>query len=595
MVYCGFLKNESNLPKPESINTTNRNFHDNELLAKRSYCGFQPPDDRLISGTSTAIDQFPWIVHALFTDDIVITKNSVFYRCTAVLISNRYVVSAGLCATFSFVQLGQNIYNQSNPCIANSKGCNILTVPVQEKITSDESDFGLGLLRLANTVTFSDYIRPICLPLDDSEVSDRSELYFSGWWASDPHQITKKRLTYKSTNITVCTNRGFKDTNHKLVVPVCFEPSENNDDAACVGDIAGPLMYWAKRKQWFADSIIYKVLFIDSDFNSKTCSNKLPIVAMKINMDVVEWILNLSNVMVCCATLGNNSEPDSMNNENLEKTKRNFHDNELLSKRSYCGFQPPDDRLISGTSTAIDQFPWIVYVMFTDLYGPSNQIYLRCTGVLINARYVLSDGFCALISHSVILGQYIYNESNPCFTNKNVEECRDSILRVPIQERISSERSDFSFGLLRLANIVTFTDYIRPICLPLDDSEVSDRSELYFSGWWASDPRQLTKKRLTYKSANITVCTNRGFSEANHKLIVPLCLEPKEDDGDLACVGQISGPLMYTAKRKQWFADSIIFKVFYHNDFDACKNKLPIGAMKINMDVVEWILNNIRP
>lgn len=127
---------------------------------------------------------------------------------------------------------------------------------------------------------------------------------------------------------------------------------------------------------------------------------------------------SLKDLLVCCPTaslVSNNTNPVLENNTNpvLEnntisttnepdivdkKAQREYALKKLLPSRKYCGLQHTDDRFYNDTETALDEFPWLVHVLFGD-EGDDTPDPLefadRCSGVLINTRYVLTNGFCA--------------------------------------------------------------------------------------------------------------------------------------------------------------------------------------------------------
>ncbi|KAF5287288.1 hypothetical protein FQR65_LT02161 [Abscondita terminalis] len=168
------------------------------------------------------------------------------------------------------------------------------------------------------------------------------------------------------------------------------------------------------------------------------------------------------------------------------ETKRNFHGNEMLPDRRYCGYQHKDDRLDSDNSTTLDEFPWVVHIEFSDEDKDPDHYLRRCTGVLISNRYVLTTEYCGVNPQSVNLGQHNSNKKVSCTSDSDLQECSEPVLEVPIEDEMHRFEGWHEFVLLRLARKLVFTDYIRPICLPLDDSEVIERNELIFSGWGAA-------------------------------------------------------------------------------------------------------------
>ncbi|XP_031357734.1 phenoloxidase-activating factor 1-like isoform X2 [Photinus pyralis] len=279
-------------------------------------------------------------------------------------------------------------------------------------------------------------------------------------------------------------------------------------------------------------------------------------------------------------------------------TPKSFHNNTLLASRKFCGYQHNDDRFSTDNSTALDEFPWLAHIVFLDEADEDPDQYLdRCNGVLINNRYVLTTEYCGTYAKSIKLGQYYTNATVAC---AGQSDCTEPVLEIPVVEEIHrSMVSDgwHDFALLRLASKVSFSDYIRPICLPLDESEVQDRPELKFSGWGSTDAGGVGKKRLEYKPTDISECEkldDKGLTNVTE--VTPVCLIPTNKYGELACTGDESGPLLYAVKRSQWFVDSLITRVYSKpTDINLCSNELPITGIKITMDIVGWIVSNMLP
>ncbi|KAK5639848.1 hypothetical protein RI129_010659 [Pyrocoelia pectoralis] len=322
------------------------------------------------------------------------------------------------------------------------------------------------------------------------------------------------------------------------------------------------------------------------------------------------------DVSVCCGSLGNFAEtyrntttrtkeiqnttpsiPSTPPPPPPVSTKKNF-----LASRKFCGYQHTDDRFVSdNNSTALDEFPWLVHIVFLDDADEEPEQYLdRCNGVLISNRYVLTTEYCGTFAKSVKLGQYYTNATVTCTENADLKDCTEPVLEVSVEEeihRVNKTDGWHDFALLRLATKINFSDFVRPICLPLNESEIMERQELVFSGWGATEQGGVRKKRLIYKPTNVSECEkldDKGLGNVTE--ITPICLLPRDKNGDLACAGDESGPLLYSRKRSQWFADALITRVYSKlTDINFCSNELPITGIKITMDIVEWIISNMRP
>ncbi|KAF2887504.1 hypothetical protein ILUMI_18669 [Ignelater luminosus] len=98
-------------------------------------------------------------------------------------------------------------------------------------------------------------------------------------------------------------------------------------------------------------------------------------------------------------TLDNNeiTTSSTMNND-TKRQQIKFALNNLLPSRRLCGLQHTDDYFYKGNKTALDEFPWLVYIpfekSFIDLFDSPDSVVMRCTGSLISDRYVLTERLC---------------------------------------------------------------------------------------------------------------------------------------------------------------------------------------------------------
>ncbi|XP_038221589.1 mannan-binding lectin serine protease 2-like [Zerene cesonia] len=98
----------------------------------------------------------PWLVFIHANDSII----------PGTLISNRHVLTAAsrvyaLSPSMAFVQIGSN-----NFCNNNGLNYSVEAIRIPSGYTPSGGDSDLALLRLANEVSFNQYISPICLPLN---------------------------------------------------------------------------------------------------------------------------------------------------------------------------------------------------------------------------------------------------------------------------------------------------------------------------------------------------------------------------------------------------------------------------------------------
>jgi len=302
-------------------------------------------------------------------------------------------------------------------------------------------------------------------------------------------------------------------------------------------------------------------------------------------------------------TIGNKEPTSSISTNKTEKFKRKQSHSDarkLLPTLEYCGLQHTDDRFYTSNDTALDEFPWLVHISLSGV-GDDDDDVDRCTGVLISNRYVLTGGFCGSEVFAVKLGQYATNTSFICIEeDPNIPECSDPTIKVRIQERIQFPAPRYEFSgqytvwLLRLTKKVQWSDFIRPICLPLDETNrLTKIDSLVFSGWggYRMAPQEVIKKRLTYDVVDAEVCY-KALEE--HVLLANpnvsfICVSPQKNNTNTACFEERGAPFMYS-QRHQWFLEGLVI------DADPnCGKGTPVGGVRITPDIINWILDTIRP
>lgn len=135
-------------------------------------------------------------------------------------------------------------------------------------------------------------------------------------------------------------------------------------------------------------------------------------------------------------------------------------------------------KIFNGEETSPHEFPWIV--KFVTNYG-------YCGGSLITNRHVITNAHCTgaqpVANMRVVLGLH-----DNCFT---ILDCRVKGENV-VEVSHLVEHPEFSFqtpvhlnidiSILTLANPVTFSNTIRPICLPFGQDSYTHESAI-LAGW----------------------------------------------------------------------------------------------------------------
>uniref|UniRef100_A0A8C6UBV0 Peptidase S1 domain-containing protein n=1 Tax=Neogobius melanostomus TaxID=47308 RepID=A0A8C6UBV0_9GOBI len=126
---------------------------------------------------------------------------------------------------------------------------------------------------------------------------------------------------------------------------------------------------------------------------------------------------------------------------------------------SVCGQPPLNPRIVGGQAAPEGAWPWQV-----SIHRGGGHI---CGGSLINNLWVLSAAHCFRRGSASDNTVYIGRQTQE---NTNANEVRRTIVEVINHESYDDSTNDNDIALLKMASTVTFTNYIRPVCLAASGS-----------------------------------------------------------------------------------------------------------------------------
>ncbi|KAI8423519.1 hypothetical protein MSG28_012622 [Choristoneura fumiferana] len=484
-------------------------------------------------GNATAIDQYPWLALIEYKKD-----SKIKLLCGGVLISGRYVLTAGHCVIGSVlnsgdpsnVRLGEYDTANSGPdCVEVEGGepgtldCTVdpVIIPIERVIPHPDYNprnslkwNDIAMLRLKHIAPYTDTGLPCITP--DGKPGDCKTLET----CIPLHKLVKNGvlLQVETLNLLRDSYCGFEEvTNKPKVCCPCVTLANKTEAGQCVNvfdcDHIRTRLATPPVPQQYKDYV--NSLRCEGTAFFSVCCGPPPDFdpTTPINMALpVTTTPSENGDTASCAMSAQPPDPAS----------------------GCCGCGGPSPKIFGGTDAGIDQYPWLALIE----YEKEHQIKLMCGGALISGRYVLTAAHCVegpamnkTIPKNVRLGEYDTANEKDCVEpdggDEGEKDCTLDPVIIPIEHIIAhpeynpyslNKRNDIA--LLRLASIPEYTEFVRPICLPTVGTGSFQGTHLYAAGWGA-------------------VSTKNSHSNVKQHMCAG------GEAGKDACKGDSGGPLMH--------------------------------------------------
>ncbi|XP_013147137.1 PREDICTED: serine protease easter-like [Papilio polytes] len=274
---------------------------------------------------------------------------------------------------------------------------------------------------------------------------------------------------------------------------------------------------------------------------------------------------NLERHSVCCEYHSNAYplENNSYENNFAPSSTCTLSSTPPEPQSNCCGKEATNsDRIIGGTETNIDEYPWLVLIEY--VRKATSEIEVGCAGSLISGKYVLTAAHClrgqtiaAHIPVNVRLGEYNISNIGPdCVKAPGGGiDCTENPVVIPIEQTFIHEEYNENdiqghndIALIRLMTMAPYTEFIRPICLPTSEfsEDTTNKKRLFASGWGLTETLESmspVKRGVELPYMSFEECYK--FYSYNNIMLTKQQLCAGGEPGKDSCKGDSGGPLMY--------------------------------------------------
>jgi len=277
----------------------------------------------------------------------------------------------------------------------------------------------------------------------------------------------------------------------------------------------------------------------------------------------------------------------------------------LLPSREVCG-QQSAKRILNGMITKTDEFPWTVQLWYANLAW--NRQTTVCAGVLINADHVVTAAHCVnslllgskrLRLEKVRLGEWNTSSVYDC---NEPGDCANPVEDIPVAQVFEHENYDprspskeNDIAVIRLARKVSYSDFIRPICLPIGELANKDFGgvDLTAAGWGRTETaaKSDVKLKVTLRGVDSPYCAS--VYRPSQVIVGTRHLCAGGERGSDTCSGDSGAPLMgfdeSNRLRQFWYLAGVVS----FGPEECGTEGLPGVYVRVNQ-LTDWIISKLQ-
>ncbi|KAK2832950.1 hypothetical protein Q5P01_016839 [Channa striata] len=470
------------------------------LLTQESHsqvdvCGQAPLNTRIVGGQEASPGSWPWQVSL---------QKSGFHFCGGSLINNQWVLTAAHCfRSYTLSTLTVNLGLQSlTGSSSNQQSRTITQVISHSSYDPFTNNNDICLLKLASPVTFTSYIKPVCLAAAGSTFYSGTDSWVTGWGDIASGVSLPSPQNLMEVEVPVVGNRqcncdyGVGSITDNMM---CAGLRAGGKDS-CQGDSGGPMVS-KQSGRWIQSGVVSfgngcakpnfpgvyaRVSQYQSWINSQISSNQPGFITFTSTGTDGDY-------SVTCPGL---PPPPPTTTTTTTKATSTTAITTTTAAPVVCGQALRNTRILGGNSVTAGMWPWMASLQVNGSHV--------CGGTLVAVDAVLSNANCFSSSPvpsqwTVVLGRLNQNGANP-------NEVRLNVINITL-----SNLTGPNVAVLRLASQPPLNNYIQPICL--DNGQTFTVGSTCWAAGWSSG-RGGVEQVLQEFQTTVVDCGNTSSSNS---------------------------------------------------------------------------------
>ncbi|XP_031416642.1 serine protease 33-like [Clupea harengus] len=431
-------------------------------LSQLDVCGQPPLNTRIVGGEDAPAGAWPWQA----------SLHRGRHFCGGSLINKDWVMSAAHCfqrtsTSGLVVYLGRQNQEGSNSNEVSRTVSRIIRHPNYNSVTFDND---IALLQLSSSVTFTNFIRPICLAAAGSTFNRGTTSWVTGWGTIREGVSLPSPQTLQEVDVPVTGNRNcFCKYNPSGITitdnMICAGRDQGGKDS-CQGDSGGPMVS-KQGSVWVQAGVVsFGIGCAEAQFPGvyARVSQYQSWINTQITSDQPGFVTFTStgtdaDLSATCTGLPAVTTPTTTPTPTTPTT---------TPTPVVCGRAPLNSRLIGGSDVSAGVWPWLASLHLKGTH--------TCGGTLVSETLVLTSANCFSSSSTpsdwtVFLGRLRQNGSNP-----NEES-------VGVANITLSSLSGENVAMVQLTRKPTLSNSIQPVCMEQNAGTIATGTTCWVAGW----------------------------------------------------------------------------------------------------------------